>query len=57
MRITFRDNDNKSYWKNRWTNIEADMPMTNLDKYPLKFSNLIYSKYKFTKIYEFNEIL
>ena len=41
MRITFRDNDNKSYWKNRWTNIEADMPMTNLDKYPLKFSNLI----------------
>lgn len=41
MRITFRDNDNKSYWKNRWANIEADMPMTNLDKYPLKFSNLI----------------
>ena len=41
MRITFRDNDNKSYWKNRWTNIEADIPMTNLEKYPLKFSNLV----------------
>tara|TARA_B110000977_G_C10986995_1_gene458326 strand:+ start:242 stop:1018 length:777 start_codon:yes stop_codon:yes gene_type:complete len=41
MRITYRNANNKLYWKNRWNNIDADKAMTNENKYPLKFSNLV----------------
>ncbi len=40
MRITYRDKKNKTYWTDRWTNIDSDEPMQNRDKYPLKFSLL-----------------
>ena len=40
MRITYRDKNNKTYWTDRWTDIDSDEPMQNHDKYPLKFSLL-----------------
>ena len=41
MRITYRDKNNKSYWTKRWIDIDADEPMKNENKYPLKYSKLI----------------
>ena len=41
MRITYRDKNNKSYWTKRWIDIDADEPMKNENKYPLKFSKMI----------------
>jgi len=40
MRITYRDKNNKNYWTKRWIDIEADEPMKNENKYPLKYSKL-----------------
>jgi len=40
MRITYRDRNNKNYWTKRWIDIEADEPMNNENKYPLKYSKL-----------------
>ena len=40
MRITYRDKTNKGYWTKRWSDIEADEPMENEGKYPLKYSIL-----------------
>lgn len=48
MRITYRDKNNKTYWADRWTDIDSDEPMQNQDKYPLNFSLLtIKEKNKF----------
>ena len=38
MRITYRNADNKNYWTKRWSDIPADLPMTNNDVYPLKYA-------------------
>tara|TARA_B100000686_G_C16651283_1_gene895713 strand:- start:204 stop:1004 length:801 start_codon:yes stop_codon:yes gene_type:complete len=38
MRITYRSKDSKEYWTDRWDAIEADLPMTNINKYPLKYA-------------------
>lgn len=40
MRITYREKTNKNYWTKRWTDIDADEPMKNEKKYPLKYSIL-----------------
>ncbi len=41
MRKTFRNRDNKSYWHDRWANIDTDSPMSNRNVYPLKYSSLV----------------
>ena len=38
MRETHRIQDNKSYWKQRWENIDADEVMLNDRAYPLKYT-------------------
>jgi SAM-dependent methyltransferase len=40
MRITYRNKTNLDYWTKRWGDIEADEPMENKEKYPLKYSIL-----------------
>jgi SAM-dependent methyltransferase len=40
MRITYRNSNNKDYWTNRWGSIPADVPMENLDAYPLKYAEM-----------------
>lgn len=51
MRITYRRLGNKDYWTKRWSNIPADQPMDNADKYPLKYA-LLTVKEKNGKILE-----
>ena len=41
MRKTFRNKNNFQYWSDRWDSIEVDSPMTDIESYPLKYSNLI----------------
>jgi SAM-dependent methyltransferase len=41
VRVTFRSKDVKTYWEERWGNIPADVPMGNVDAYPLKYSEMI----------------
>ncbi len=41
MRKTFRNKNNKIYWHDRWANIATDVPMSNKNIYPLKYSNLV----------------
>jgi len=41
MRITYRTRGAKEYWTARWEDIPADMPMKNLDVYPLKYAEMI----------------
>ncbi len=41
MRITYRDKNNHDYWTKRWTDIESDKPMVNVDKYPLRYSEIL----------------
>lgn len=43
MRITYRSNDNKSYWTKRWDDIPADSAMANLNAYPLKYAEMTIS--------------
>ncbi|CAM5202711.1 hypothetical protein CDEN61S_00065 [Castellaniella denitrificans] len=38
MRITYRSQNIKEYWKHRWEDIPADQPMDNPDVYPLKYA-------------------
>ena len=38
MRITLRYKNIKEYWKSRWSEIDSDLPMTNIDAYPLKYA-------------------
>jgi len=38
MYITWRRQNNKDYWKNRWTAIPADEAMRNAEAYPLKYA-------------------
>ena len=38
MRITYRNANNKDYWTKRWDDIPADLPMENLNAYPLKYA-------------------
>lgn len=38
MRITYRSANNKDYWTKRWDDIPADLPMENLNVYPLKYA-------------------
>jgi hypothetical protein len=38
MRKTFRSKNNKQYWKNRWESVVTDEPMSNHNKYPLKYA-------------------
>lgn len=40
MRITYRNANNKDYWTKRWDDIPADVPMENLDVYPLKYAQM-----------------
>ncbi|WP_202945127.1 class I SAM-dependent methyltransferase [Methylomonas methanica] len=40
MRITYRSANNKDYWTKRWDDIPADIPMENLDVYPLKYAQM-----------------
>ncbi len=41
MRKTFRSKNNYQYWRDRWTDIDADEPMINQNYYPLKYSNMV----------------
>ena len=38
MRITYRAHGVKDYWTKRWADIPADVPMANLNVYPLKYA-------------------
>lgn len=40
MRITYRYDDVKQYWRKRWTAIPVDSAMENTDAYPLKYAEL-----------------
>jgi SAM-dependent methyltransferase len=40
MRITYRHNNIKNYWEQRWSDIPVDTPMENKNVYPLKYANL-----------------
>ena len=44
MRIMFRNTGNREYWANRWAEIPVYKPMTNIDKYPLKYASMIVKK-------------
>ena len=53
MRETFRAQDNKSYWTQRWESIDADDVMLNENIYPLKYAiEAISSNSKKQKILE-----
>ncbi|WP_076590899.1 class I SAM-dependent methyltransferase [Herminiimonas arsenitoxidans] len=41
MRVTYRTRGAKEYWTARWEDIPADMPMKNLNAYPLKYAEMI----------------
>jgi len=43
MRITYRYQNTKEYWSERWENISVDEPMENVDAYPLKYAELTIS--------------
>ena len=38
MRKTFRNKNNFEYWAARWSAIDEDLPMQNINDYPLKYS-------------------
>ena len=38
MRKTFRAENNRDYWANRWDKIDADEVMQNSNTYPLKYA-------------------
>lgn len=38
MRITYRSKNIKDYWESRWSKINSDLPMTNINVYPLKYA-------------------
>ena len=38
MRVTYRARNIKDYWAARWGEIESDLPMTNVEAYPLKYA-------------------
>ena len=38
MRITYRAKNIKEYWTSRWSKIDSDLPMTNVEVYPLKYA-------------------
>jgi SAM-dependent methyltransferase len=40
MRITYRSANNRDYWTKRWDDVPADVPMENLDVYPLKYAQM-----------------
>ena len=40
MRITYRNSNNKDYWTKRWGDIHPDVPMENLNAYPLKYAEM-----------------
>ena len=44
MRITYRYQNNKSYWNDRWSNVQADNQMKNEDVYPLKYAKKLIKK-------------
>lgn len=41
MRITYRKRGVKAYWTARWEEIAADVPMKNLNVYPLRYAEMI----------------
>ncbi len=41
MRKTYRSSNNKDYWTKRWSDIPADLAMTNKNKYPLKYAEMM----------------
>jgi ubiquinone/menaquinone biosynthesis C-methylase UbiE len=41
MRITYRKLGVKDYWEKRWSEIPADLPMSNKLIYPLKYSEMM----------------
>jgi SAM-dependent methyltransferase len=43
MRISYRHQNTKEYWAERWENISVDQPMENADAYPLKYAELTIS--------------
>ena len=38
MRVTYRTKNIKAYWASRWSEIDSDLPMTNINAYPLKYA-------------------
>lgn len=38
MRVTYRDQNTRDYWEERWSAISADQPMENLSVYPLRYA-------------------
>jgi SAM-dependent methyltransferase len=38
MRVTYRSRGTKEYWSARWRDIPADVPMQNVNVYPLKYA-------------------
>ncbi len=38
MRITYRYKNVKEYWSSRWNEIDSDLPMSNINAYPLKYA-------------------
>lgn len=41
MRITYRYSNNKDYWDKRWADTPIDSAMTNNNKYPLKYAEMM----------------
>ena len=38
MRVTYRHQNNEAYWADRWDKVPADVEMSNVDAYPLKYA-------------------
>ena len=44
MRLTYRNQDNKTYWENRWKSVAVDKEMQNEYIYPLKYAKMVCDK-------------
>ena len=40
MRITYRAQDTRAYWQQRWESILADEPIENTNVYPIKYAEM-----------------
>lgn len=40
MRITYRDQDTRSYWEQRWEAVRVDDPVENVNAYPIRYAEM-----------------
>jgi SAM-dependent methyltransferase len=41
MRRTYREVSSKEYWETRWSNVDLDSQLSNLNVYPLKYAEMV----------------